>query len=106
MAEKINYELDTLILKQKKLLVLDIQTGFFFRMKKKPVISNTDNFFCFNSNVSNLNNNDLIIYKIKKQVERTVLFVNEFSYYNIVQIVSSFIKVLQTHRRPLTAACN
>jgi hypothetical protein len=53
MAEKINYELDTLLLKQKKLLVLDIQTGFFFRMKKKPVISYTGNFFCFNSNVSN-----------------------------------------------------
>jgi hypothetical protein len=39
MAEKRNYELDTLLLKKKKLLVLDIQTGFFFRMKKKPVIS-------------------------------------------------------------------
>ena len=56
MAEKINYELDTLLLKQKKLFVLDIQTGFFFRMKKKPVISYTGNFFCFNSNVSNLYN--------------------------------------------------
>ena len=28
---------------------------------KQPVISNTDNFFCFNSNVSNLFNNNIII---------------------------------------------
>ena len=66
-------------------------TGFFFRMsigthlkaevcrpssaspeyssvmqKKKPVISNTDNFLSFNSNVSNLYNNDAI-YKIENK---------------------------------------
>jgi hypothetical protein len=65
------YKLDTLLLKQKNLPVLDI-TGFFFRIhthvtalvlrtsaftwvlvrKKKPVISNTGRFFCFNSTVS------------------------------------------------------
>jgi hypothetical protein len=56
------YKLDTLLLKQKNLPVLDI-TGFFFRIrtsaftwvlmrKKKPVISNTVHFFCFNSTVS------------------------------------------------------
>ena len=61
------YKLDTctLLLKQKNLPVLDI-TGFFFRMstntgsavtsvqmrKKKPVISNTGRFFCFNNTVS------------------------------------------------------
>jgi hypothetical protein len=66
-------------LKQKNLPVLDI-TGFFFRMstqvkaevrstkavtwirirKKKPVISNTGKFFCFNNNVSNLYNNSVV----------------------------------------------
>jgi hypothetical protein len=65
------YKLDTLLLKQKNLPVLDI-TAFFFRIrtqvttlvlrtsaftrvlmrKKKPVISNTSRFFCFNSTVS------------------------------------------------------
>ena len=65
------YKLDTLLLKQKNLPVLDI-TGFFFHIrtqvtalvlhtsaftwvlmrKKKPVISNTGRFFCFNSTVS------------------------------------------------------
>jgi hypothetical protein len=66
-------------LKKKKWTVLDI-TGFFFRMstqvtakvrstkavtwvrmqKKKPVISNTGKFFCFNNNVSNLYNNSVV----------------------------------------------
>jgi hypothetical protein len=66
-------------LKQKKRPVLDI-TGFFFRMstqvkaevrstkavtrvqmrKKKPVISNTGNLFCFNNNVSYLYNNSVV----------------------------------------------
>jgi hypothetical protein len=57
--------------------------------KKKPVISNTGNFFYFNSNVSNLYNNDVIIYQIKKVV-KTALFLNEFIkffYYNIGQIL-------------------
>ena len=65
------YKLDALLLKQKNLPVLDI-AGFFFRIrtpvtalvlrtsaftrvlmrKKKPVISNTGRFFCFNSTVS------------------------------------------------------
>jgi hypothetical protein len=58
------YKLDTLLLKQKNLPVLDI-TGFFFRIRtqvtawllstnaeKEPVISNTVRFFCFNSTVS------------------------------------------------------
>jgi hypothetical protein len=56
---------------------------------KKPVNSNTGHLFCFNSNVSNLYNNTVIIYKIKNVV-RTVLFVNEFTYclyYNIGQII-------------------
>jgi hypothetical protein len=55
-------------------------TGFFFRMstqvkaevrstktvtwvrmrKRKPVISNTDKFFCFNNNVSNVYNNSVV----------------------------------------------
>ena len=68
------YKLDTLLLKQKNLSVLDI-TGFFFRIrtqvttlvlrtstftwvlmrKKKPVISNTGRFFCVNSTVSYTN---------------------------------------------------
>ena len=51
------YKLDTLLLKQTNLPVLDI-TGFYLRIsaftwvlmrKKKPVISNTGRFFCFNS---------------------------------------------------------
>jgi hypothetical protein len=66
-------------LKQKKRTLLDI-TGFFFRMstqvkaevrstkavtwvrmrKKKPVISNTGKFFCFNNNLSNLYNNSVV----------------------------------------------
>ena len=50
-------------MKQKKLPVLDI-TGFFFRMsthaEKKPVISNTGKFFCFNNNVFNLYNNNVV----------------------------------------------
>ena len=66
-------------MKQKKWTVLDIM-GFFFRMstqvkaevrstmavtrvrmrKKKPVISNTRKFFCFNNNVSNLYNNSVV----------------------------------------------
>ena len=66
-------------MKQKKRPVLDI-TGFFFRMstqvkaevrstkavtwvrmrKKKPVISNTGKFFCFNNNLSNLYNNSVV----------------------------------------------
>jgi hypothetical protein len=65
------YKLDTLLLKQKNFLVLDI-TGFFFcirtqmtalvlstsaftwvfMLNKKPVISNTGRFFCFNGTVS------------------------------------------------------
>ena len=65
------YKLDTLSLKQKNLPVLDI-TDFFFRIRtqvtalalrtlaftwvlmrnKKPAISNTVRFFCFNSTVS------------------------------------------------------
>ena len=66
-------------MKQKKQPVLDI-TGFFFRMstqvkadmrstkavtgvrmrKKKPAISNTGKFFCFNNNASNLYNNSVV----------------------------------------------
>ena len=65
------YKLDTLLLKQKNLPVLDIMC-FFFRIrtqvtalvlrtsaftrvlmrKKEPAISNTGHFFCFNSTVS------------------------------------------------------
>ena len=52
-------------MKQKERLVLNI-TDFFFRISnvvntEKPVISNRDNFFCFNINTSNLYNNDVII---------------------------------------------
>ena len=64
------YVLLSVLLRQKKLTVLDI-TGFFFRMaprpvtwvrmrKKNPVISNTGKFFCFNNNVSNLYNNSVV----------------------------------------------
>jgi hypothetical protein len=58
-------------MKQKERLVLNI-TGFFFRMSnvvnvEKPVISNRDNFFCFNNNTYNLYNNDVTIYKINKK---------------------------------------
>jgi hypothetical protein len=59
-----------------------------------PVIFNTVNFFCFNSNVSNLYTKDVIIYQIKKIVG-TVLFVNEvtyISYYNTNQSLKKFIK--------------
>ena len=54
------FKLNTLLMKQKNFPVLDI-TSFFFRIrtqvtalvrKKKPVISNTGRFFCFNSTVS------------------------------------------------------
>ena len=50
----------------------DLGAGFFFRMcsikavtwvrmrKKKPVISNTGKFVCFNNNVSNLYNNSVV----------------------------------------------
>ena len=47
--------------------------------KKKPVTSNTGNLPRFNGTVSNLYNNDVIIYKNFKKVVRTVLFVNEFT---------------------------
>ena len=66
------YKLDTLLLKQKNLPVLDI-TGFFFHIriqvtaftwvlmrKKKPVISNMGRFLCFNSTVSYTCSNVLI----------------------------------------------
>jgi hypothetical protein len=73
------YKLYTLLLKKKNRPVLDI-TGFFFRMstqvkaevrstkavtrvqmrKKKPVISNTGKFFCFNNNVYNVYNNSVV----------------------------------------------
>jgi hypothetical protein len=35
----------------------------YYWNKRNPLVSNTDNFFCFNSNVYNLYNNDSIIYK-------------------------------------------
>ena len=77
--------------------ILDI-TGFIFHMstrvkaevritkaftclrmrKKKPVISNIGHLFCFNSNVSNLYNNDAIIHKIK--ISRENSFVCERVY--------------------------
>ena len=44
------YKLDTLLLKQKNLPVLDI-TGFFFRIRTL-MISNTGRFFCSNNTVS------------------------------------------------------
>ena len=54
------YKLDTLLLKQKNLSILDL-TNFFLRpsvftwvieVEMKPVISNTDRFCCFNYTVS------------------------------------------------------
>ena len=57
---------NTVLLKQKKRLVMDITGSFFLgphlstRAKKKPVISNTGKFFCFNNNVSNLYNNSVV----------------------------------------------
>jgi hypothetical protein len=84
-------------------------TGFFFRMstrmrKKKPVISSTSNVFCFNSNVSNLYNNDVIIY-LKKIKSRANSFVCERVYliYRLrhwSNSLSSFIK-----RTAKTSAC-
>ena len=65
--------------------------------KKKLAISNTGNFFCFNSNVSSLYNNDVLIYKIKKTSWKTVLFVSEFSYYNISQILKLVHKMNYKH---------
>jgi hypothetical protein len=42
------------------------------RMRKmKSVISNTGSFFCFNSTVSNLYNNDVIIHEIKNGRENS-----------------------------------
>jgi hypothetical protein len=62
--------------------------------KKKPVISNTDRFFCFNSIVSNLYNNDVLIYKITQSRENSFVcervylrFITSFSYYNLGQIL-------------------
>jgi len=46
--------------------VKPVGTQLFRVRKKKSVITNTGNCFCFNSNVSNLYNNDVIIYKIQK----------------------------------------
>jgi len=65
--------------------------------KKKPVISNTANFFCFNSNVSNLYNNDVLI--IKKSRENS--FLCERVYLIFLLQLSSSIKELQKHR-PVT----
>ena len=52
--------------------------GTLLLKQKKPVISNMGNLFSFNSNVSDLYNNDVMIY-IKIKVVRTVLFVTEFT---------------------------
>ena len=50
---KNKYKIQTVLLKQKKLPVLEITAGFFFHMSTR-VKANTGNFFCFNNNVSNL----------------------------------------------------
>ena len=42
-----------------------------YKFGKRNLLSNTGNFFCFNSSVSNLYNNDVIIYKIKKNCENS-----------------------------------
>jgi hypothetical protein len=57
--EVLLYKLDTLLLKQQKLPVLDIAHFFLctsvftwvVRLKKNPAMSNTDRFFCLNSTV-------------------------------------------------------
>ena len=41
--------------------------GLHRTTNKKSVLSNMRNFFCFNSNVSNCYDNDVIIYKIEKK---------------------------------------
>jgi hypothetical protein len=51
------YKLDTLLLKQKNLPVLDSAVTWVRMRKKKPVISNTGRFFC----VSNLYNNSVVV---------------------------------------------
>jgi hypothetical protein len=72
------------------------RTQLFRIRKKKSVITNTGNCFCFNSNVSNLYNNDVIIYKIQKSrdnsfvCERVYIF---FSIRRLVKFLSSFIKI-------------
>ena len=38
-----------------------------------------DNFFCSNSNVSNMYHNDAKIYRIKKNAMRAVLIVTKFA---------------------------
>jgi hypothetical protein len=108
---------------QKKWPVLDIK-GFIFRMntqhesaasrpspvyscgKRNPFIQ-YGSFFCFNYNVSNLYNNDVIIYKIKKKSESS--FVCErvylFSYYNIGQflkLVHKNCKNIGLYQRSIT----
>jgi hypothetical protein len=59
----------TVLLKQKKWSVLDITQidlhPSTHAEKETRIIYNTGNFFCFNINVFNLYNNDVIIYKIK-----------------------------------------
>ena len=111
-----------------------IYDGFLFRIKrvlsadKKPVISNTGNFFCFNNTISNLYNNDVIIYRInKKSWEQFCLWMSlpnfrvtalvkflKFSCYNIGQILKIFVKItaktatckIGLYLRPLASTSN
>ena len=90
------YKLDTSLLKQMNFPVLDI-TGFFFRIrtqvtalvlrssaftwvrmrKKKPVISNTGRFFCFNSSVSYTWPDTSVINVKETLSQHEVIFVND-----------------------------
>ena len=58
--------------------------------EKKRIISNTGNFFCFNSNVSNLYNTIMMLYFIKRKKKEENIIVNEFtefSYCTFDQII-------------------
>ena len=50
------------------------------------VIFNTGNFFCFHSNVSNLYNNDSIIYKIKRKSWEQFCLCTSLLYFYIIQV--------------------
>ena len=85
---------------------MNTQVKVEVRMRKKTVLSNTDDFFCFNSNVSNLYKNDVIIYKIKEEWwEQFCLWtcLPNFPITTLVKFLSSLIK-RTANNRPLTAA--
>ena len=72
--------------------------SFTWVRKKKPVIANI-----FNSNVSNLYNDDVIIYRIEKSREQFCLWSSlpNFHIKTLVKFLRSFIKRTALHR-PVT----